>query len=141
MLQGSDSVIMSITKDEIEKEDFTYIWSYISSVSRNREMLLKSRNILDICFPEYINDVREIYEIPEIVRWLKKSLDMGIPWFYFLNYKWENTGLLLLLEAFCYSEKVQISDSMYTLKIDNGKYAEFLEINFCNLNYFMEKMK
>lgn len=139
MLQDSDSAIMAITKDEIEKEDFSHVWSYISSVSRNNKMLLKSRNILDICFPEYIHDVREIYEIPEIVQWIKKSLNVGIPWFYFLNYNWKNAGLSILLEAFFYIEKVQINDSTYTLKMSNEKYKEFLEVNFCNLNDFMEK--
>lgn len=140
LFQSTNATIFAITKAEIENEDFSDILNYISVVSRNSRMLTESRTTLEIFFPEYADDTREIFQIPEVVSWIDKSLAIGIPWFYFLDYRKKNIGLMLLLESFCATNKIRKNENYSLLvEIDMGMYARFMEINFYNLNRFTEE--
>lgn len=139
LLQDSDHITIAITKEEIENESFNFINNFIDSLSRNKEMLLDSRSSLDIFFPEYAEESCEIFQIPEIMQWLKKSIEIGIPWFYFLNNKWENAGLILLFHAYCILDNAMRRENGFLVKFNNDELTKFFEINFYSMNNFMEK--
>ena len=139
LLQSSGNIFFAITKAEVENEDFSYILNYMHSISRNKQMLMEAKNSLEIFFPEYADEFRELYEIPEVVRWLKKSINIGIPWFFLLSYKLSCTGLMLLMEACCCIDVQCIEKDRHELVISNEKVQEFLEIGLCTLNEFAEE--
>ena len=111
----------------------------MDSISRNKQMLMEARNMLEIFFPEYTEDSRELYQIPEVVHWIKTSMRIGIPWFFLLNYKLTCTGLRLLMEAYCCVGVQRNEKNMHELVISNDKVKEFLEIGLCALNEFVEE--
>ncbi|MBU5483332.1 DUF4365 and DUF1817 domain-containing protein [Clostridium sp. MSJ-11] len=139
LIKNSDYITLAVTKDEIENESFDFINNFIDGLCRNKEMLLDSKSSLDIFFPEYEEDSREIFQIPEIMQWLKKSIEIGIPWFYFLNNKWKNAGLSLLFHAYCISASTMRIERGFLVKFNNDELAKFFEINFYNMNNFMEQ--
>lgn len=72
--------------------------------------------------------------------WLKNSIDIGIPWFYFLNFKMKNNGLNLLAHSYCREPKfLNKNDNMYFMKYDEILFSKFLLKNFDNLNKFIDK--
>jgi hypothetical protein len=85
--------------------NFSYIQSFFKRLSKNKAQLLKSRSSLDLFFPEYDSDSREIYDIPEIKDWFVKSMELKIPWFYYLTYEGKSDCLLLLLYMVIYKSK------------------------------------
>jgi len=139
LVQSSDHVTVTITRAEIEQMNFDEILKFMEDRQRNKEMLINSRCTMDISFIEYSEDERELFEIPEIMNWLKNSIDIGIPWFYFLNTKWKNAALTLLVYAFCKSTKYVKTEEKIFVQLDNYEFGEFLESNLYIMNQFMER--
>ncbi|GAE32833.1 hypothetical protein JCM9152_4416 [Halalkalibacter hemicellulosilyticusJCM 9152] len=117
---------------------FDTINEFIERLSANEELLIKSANSLDIFFPEYDKDTREIFQIPEIMRWLKHSIDKGVPWFYFLSTKNKNNGLHLLIHSYCSNTNVDIDGKGYIINYAPEDLGKFIEKNFDSLNRFMD---
>lgn len=138
ILQESKFGIIAIPKIEIDTLNFDVIVDFIDRLSGNGDLLVKSANTLDIFFPEYDHDPREIFQIPEIMHWLKQSINIGIPWFYFLNTKIKNSGLHLLITAYCSIKNVEFNGKGYFIDYSPELMQNFLEKNFDNLNRFMD---
>ncbi|CAM4315098.1 DUF4365 domain-containing protein [Erysipelothrix aquatica] len=138
LLQESNFSIIAIPKNDINTISFDTINEFIDRLSGNGDLLVKSANTLDIFFPEYDEDTREIFQIPEIMNWLKQSVDNGLPWFYFLNTKGKSTGLHLLVTAYCSITNVDFSGKGFIINYSPEDLKFFIEKNFDNLNRFME---
>lgn len=145
-LQNYDYRVIAIPKSEIVSQSFSFVNEFMERLSANKKFLIESRSSLDIFFPEYDDDPCEIFQIPEIMMWLQKSIDIGIPWFYFLNTKGKNTGLHLLVHSYCSpvtitSSPVEIMKNRrgYLVNYSGSDLGHFLEKNFINMNCFMEK--
>lgn len=139
IVQESKFRVIAIPKGEIAIESYSFINNFMEKLSKNKEMLINSRSTLDIFFPEYDNDSREIFQIPEIMDWLKISIDIGVPWFYFLDYKWKNTGLNLLVHSYCRFTNTIRKETGYLVEYNNIDLGRFIEKNFINMNIFMDK--
>lgn len=138
ILQESKFGIIAISKNEVDTLNYNVILEFIERLSGNGDLLFKSANILDIFFAEYDEDSREIFQIPEIMNWLKYSIDIGIPWFYFLNTTTRNSGLHLLITAYCSITNVSFNGKQYMINYSPEDMQNFLEKNFDNLNKFMD---
>ncbi len=139
LLKSSEHKILAISKTEILSNRFDCIENMITKLSASKEDLIKARTSLDIFFPEYNKDSREIFQIPEIMNWLKISIDIGIPWFYFLDYRVSNTGLNLLTHSYCRVVENVKEENAYLIQYNKLDLANFLEKNFMNMNLFMDK--
>ncbi|ASA23369.1 DUF4365 domain-containing protein [Paenibacillus donghaensis] len=140
-LQGASFRVVAIPKKEILTGSFDYIINFIERLSKNKDILIKSRSTLDIFFPAYDEDDREIFQIPEIMDWLKKSVEVGIPWFYFLDTREMNTGLTLLMHSYCRKIKTVKSDEGYLAEFDRHDLKKIIEKNYINLNIYTEENK
>lgn len=129
-------IYISISKKEVLTEDYSQIFSLIKHILKDKDKVLEKRNSWDVIFPEYKDDSREAYQIPEIQNWIKKSLDAGIPWFYLLNCDAELPGMLMLLLAVCCSEPCY-GEGLY-VSLSKEKLLPFLDKNFVNLNCFID---
>lgn len=138
-LKGCDKRIIGISKMEIFNMNFDVIFNIIDRITMSKKVLIGSRGTLNIFFPEYAKDTREIFEIPEITDWLKMSIDIGIPWFYLLDYNNQNSGLSLLLNAYCKQINIIRDGNQYLISHDRNSIKVFFEKNFDNLNRFMLK--
>ncbi|WP_066499817.1 DUF4365 domain-containing protein [Abyssisolibacter fermentans] len=138
-LKKSKYTLISILKDDIDSLSFIRIDELISQFTKNYETLLKLRSTMDIFFTDYDNDEREIFQIPEVVKWLKYSVEHGIPWFYFLGYQEKSNGLDLLLHACCGNYDIKRHDKNYELIYSSDDIKAFFRVNYKNLNNFTEK--
>ncbi|MBC1649260.1 DUF4365 and DUF1817 domain-containing protein [Listeria booriae] len=138
ILQKSSFSIITIPKDDINTISFDTISEFIDRLSGNGDLLVKSANTLDIFFPEYDEDPREIFQIPEIMKWLKQSIDNGIPWFYFLNTMGKSSGLHLLVTAYCSITNVDFNGKGFVINYSPEELGFFIEKNFDSLNRFMD---
>ncbi len=139
ILQKTDRKVIAIPKYEIIKNSFRTINEYINRMSIDNELLINARTSLDIYFPEFSIDSREIFQIPEIMQWLKQSIDIGIPWFYFLDYRQTSTCFNLLVHSYCGITNMHITEEKYLCEYNKIDLKNFLEKNFDNMNKFMEK--
>lgn len=138
-IKETDRKILAISKSEIEKSNFEFIKDYIDRMSINKEIIINSRTSMDIFFPEYDYDKREIIQVVEIMNWLKKSIDIGIPWFYFADYRQDNVCLKLLVHSYCKSKLVYRTQTQLIYDYDKSDLEIFLYKNFDNMNQFMNK--
>nr|WP_236783317.1 chlororespiratory reduction 6 domain-containing protein [Aliivibrio fischeri] len=121
-------------RKDIEYLNFSGIDDLIERLTRTKELLLNNRNKLSLWFAGYDDDPRELYEIPEIRRWFRVSVERGIPWFYFLSNLEESMTLKIFLYSYCNIEKKK--------PITNDTYKninDWINSNFHNLNKFIDE--
>lgn len=138
-LENTDFCCLAILKKDIEVLNLEPILSIIRRYSSNTKNLSESANSLAIFFPEYSEDEREIFQIPEIMKYLKYSIDCGIPWFYFISLYDRAFGLNFLIESYCPSYLVKIIGNNYLMSYDSKELEYFMFKSFDNLNKFIEE--
>jgi len=138
-LDKTDFGVYLIHKDDVLSCNFAGLRHVIDRLSRNRESLLKNRGTLEVLIAGYDDDAREAYEIPEIRHWYRKSIEAGIPWFYFLGKQANGMGLIVLLLACCDTEvKWTKSGNTYVEIADVHQVLEWFDQNYGNLNRFTQ---
>jgi len=138
IVSNSDLRAIAIPKDEILAMSFDYLSGFIKRLSANRKLLLESRSTLNIFFPDYDSDPREIIQIPEIMLWLKRSIEIGFPWFYYLDTRHRSSGLMLLIHSYCMPIDISQETTRYRVKYNKQDLTRFVEKNFTNLNVFTD---
>jgi hypothetical protein len=132
-MTGFDMFTIAIDKATIEKLDFTLINEFIE------ERWDIGYNTLNISFLGYDNDSREIFEIPEIQKWVKYSmLEEKIPWFFFLSKDTSSSSIKALALCYC-AEPVMGENGTIKFQPMQNKIQEFCVINFSNMNDFMKE--
>lgn len=139
LLRNSKHTFIQLLREDIESLSFINIKELFDQYIKNNQVLIDKRNTIDIIFRGYDDDPREIFEIPEIRNWINTSVDIGIPWFYFLDFNCKNNGLNLLIQSYCgVKNAVKLQDGSYDFTYKGKNIAEFYKKNFRNLNIFTE---
>jgi len=139
MLNDVDYIAIAVSKDEIELFDFSRVAELFERLSSNNVLRNRFRSSCSFFFPDYYDDPREISEIPEIMRWLKESLNNKIPWIYFLHLS-QCSSLPLLLHSYVSPVSRTLLDGGGAyVEYDAKEVAKFMEIAFANLNAFTNK--
>lgn len=136
LIQNSDLLIFSIPKEDVNNGSMDTVLNIIKRLSKNKKMLLDKRSSVEIFFPDYNDDERELYDIPEIRQWFQNSMDQNIPWFYFLNGKNITIGLSLLFICCVNIKRVKIVNNIHKLEPNREDIEEWMNQNFINLNIF-----
>ncbi|HDI3246511.1 TPA: chlororespiratory reduction 6 domain-containing protein, partial [Vibrio cholerae] len=74
-----------LSKEEVEELDLSGINQMMERYFRTKDLLISNRNKTVFWIFGYDDDSRELYEIPEVRRWFKFTLEQGVPWFYLLD--------------------------------------------------------
>jgi hypothetical protein len=101
LMDDSGLVTYIVPKEDILNCDFYGINDVINRLSRNEEYILLNRGKLEVLIGGYDDDSRESFEIPEIRQWYSKSIEAGVPWFYFLGSNMDMIGFKVFLLCFC----------------------------------------
>lgn len=136
-LNNASFLAFAVSKSEIINESFSTLSSMIKKLTKNKEMTLSKRVSAEIFFPEYDDDPRELYEIPEVRNWFLKTIVEGIPWFYFLDQN-RGMGLMLLLCCTCEVSLQGVYGSKHRLFFNPEEMEWWFNHNFENLNAFTE---
>lgn len=141
LIEDAGLISLAIPADEVKARSMDTVWHIIKQLSRNSDLLIKKKFSLELFFPDYIDDPRELYEIPEIREWFKVSLFLDdVPWFYFLNTKKPHPGLTLLwLCANPIDIKKREGGMVYTeFNTSTPEPRKWINRNYENLNRFTE---
>lgn len=131
-----DICMVAIQKEDVLVEDFTNINALISSIASNRQQLLAMRNRWEVFFLGYDDDPREIPDIPEVVNWIERSVEVGIPWFYFMRGEQNSSGLATFMTC-CGSSHDSEHPGRYIF--EKNRTLAFIKKNLENLQEFTEK--
>lgn len=124
-----DIPIMSILM-----EDYADVFAVIEHASEKEKGLENLANSCELVFSSYDEDPREIWEIPEVVNWIKKSLDIGIPWMYLLGNDMKQYGSLILMVDICCGRPLPENPEKFI--IDQDALLQFIDCNYRNVEVF-----
>jgi hypothetical protein len=131
-----DTAMVAIQKLDVQMEDYSYIQGLIADNASDINKLIEARNTWEVFFAEYDDYTREIFEIPEIINWIKGSVEAGIPWFYFMKATSDSLGLSVFMTAYAGNSDSEVPGRYF---LDKDKTLLFINKNFENLNLFSEK--
>ena len=138
VVRSADFLLIAIPKSDVAEKSMYTINTVLERLQSNKELLLKKRGAVEIFFPDWDDDPREIYEIPEIRGWMSASFEAGIPWFYFLNSQFPFHSLKIILACGCSVSSLETAVGGYMLSTEAEDRSRWLEANFHNLNCFTE---
>lgn len=128
--------MIPIMKDDILFEDFSNINKVIQTLAEDKGHLLQARNTWEVYFEGYDEDPREVPDIPEIVNWIKQSVEEGIPWFYFMSTSGQAPGLSTFLVSIGAEHDPNYPERYF---MDRDKILPFIEKNLKNMEDFAEQ--
>lgn len=131
-----DTAMVAIQKMDVLMEDYSYIQGLIDDFASDMNKLIEARNTWEVFFAEYDDDPREIFEIPEIINWIEQSVEVGIPWFYFMKAASDSLGLSAFMTAYGGDSDPEVPGRYF---LDKDKTLLFIKKNLKNLELFSEK--
>lgn len=126
-----------ITKDEVLNKNIQTIYERMKEEGSNELNRTIQRNTWEVAFEGYDDDPREIFQIEEIREWICKSVDEGLPWFYFVRTP-DHVPTILVGLLTCYA--LVVNDDG-TMAISNERIKQFIDKNLHNLREFCEEYK
>ena len=137
-VQGAEALLIAIPEADIKAKSMHAIRMVLERLCSNKDLLLKKRNTVEVFFPDWDDDSREIYEIPEIRSWVSASFEAEIPWFYFVNFRFPFNTLRILLACGCPVSEQKGADGGYLLFSESKDRDKWLKANFSSLNHFTD---
>ena len=117
--------ILIVTKSEILAGDASQIKGIFDAIAEDSADLAFAQNGFDLIIHGYDDDPRGLAEIPEVREWFKKSVQDGIPWFYFLRLG-DSENLRLLVTSLGYVSSSKNGDRTNYV-VDDKKVVEYIK--------------
>lgn len=134
----STNLIYGINKKHILSNNIAPLFEWQDELTKTKEMMLAKRGKIDFWFPEWLDDERELYQIPEVRKFMKSTLEHGFPWIFWLQpgVPWSSYKLLFSCTTAVESD-IRVGNRM---RIETGPEAraEWIMLIFHNLNMFTE---
>jgi hypothetical protein len=134
----SEVILISIPKDLIVTNNQTPILNILKELSANIKITKKLANRVNFMVHGYESDDFELYEIKEVVDWIKKIYLLDASWPYFLDMSNSYSGMNIIYMCFSKFEakvKDHLKREVY-VEIDKESLPSFLELTFKQLNKF-----
>lgn len=138
LVQSTEYQSFAIPYEEVQERSVDYIVELVSRLSKTRDSLLRNRGKVEIYFPGFDSDPRELYEIREVREWFAATIAHGVPWFYFLDTRGRGGSIKLLLFSTCPYSAGPIVGTRQLVEVPGPAQAEWLMKNFANLNAFTQ---
>ncbi len=118
---GIDHLSIVISRDEIEKEDFSGPLKVLNQLTANITNIKYFREKVDVSFDGYNNTRDELWEIPDVRNYIIQ-LDSKFPfWLYFLSRN--GGGLYVIIKCFLLPFLTPAADK----KVNGEKLQNYLE--------------
>lgn len=145
-LKESEIILLNVSQKEVLNMDTSGLMTLLTKLTINDEIVKKSESKLSFFIDGYNNDSREIYEIPEVINWMKKVFEDFKYWGYFLDMRKDFinlTGLRMFIFCMCESKIINTNqnNTMKTIEYDIEQSLNIMEKLFNWLNEFCEKYK
>lgn len=123
-----DYLAIMFPRKDVEGNDISSALEQLNYLISKREIIQRFHQRVDIGISGYDNDSRELFEIPEIRKYLQQ-IDSKFPyWFYFLNNL--NASSIQLIVFSCIECKIQNG----RLNFDQQSMLRFLNAHFTYMN-------
>lgn len=133
------SLCVAIRKDGVLHCDTEPLFRWQSKLLKNREMMLSKRASVEFWLEDWNSDDRELWEIPEVRAYYKKTLEDGFPWIYWLepDFLWQ--GYQILFACACEFKSKWAGNQFLLELVGPEALTAWIESNFNALNEFTEK--
>ena len=140
-LEEAGLLLIIIGRDDIEKRNTKDFIKLFKRLEVNKKLIQSMRNKVNFLVHGYEDDLREVYQIPEVRIWMKEILEKIDSWGYFLNMEDELSGLFIL--HLCTREINVLGKYGEKYKIDFSpeELEKTLDVIFLKLNLFCELHK
>ncbi|WP_437279474.1 DUF4365 and DUF1817 domain-containing protein [Sorangium sp. So ce375] len=141
----SSLIFYNADRIDIEQNNEGVVVDFFQRLQRTSEFARASQGKVELVISGYDDDPRELWEIPEVVRWVRNAELLGKYWFFFLTPVWPARGLATLIYCSCGASWVTLppanSTGSFPIKLDEGLLGEFLRRNFAWLNEIAELLR
>ena len=134
---GDDWLRVAVDRSAVEALDVSGTALILSRVLADKTAVERYRGRVELTFSGYVNDPRELYEIPEVRRFCSKLDDVFPYWFYFLS----TDGVTLGVIARCLCSVTQVRPGVVSIGPDLPEFItrHYEALNWLFDNYSLDK--
>lgn len=141
VLVSHDHFYFILARDEVESLDVTHVRAFFDRIRCSREIAAHCQGRVEIGFHGYDSDARELFEIPEVRRFVPVLVG-ALPELFFFAYTGER-GQTLKTLALCLTDVKKLSNivnekNKIPVEVATDKIGQFLESHFPGLNEMTE---
>lgn len=125
-----------VGREDIESNYFENVEDFFKRLMRKKGTARKYQGRVEFGIHGYDIDPRELFEIPEVVSFIKKIEPIVKYWFFFLSTHNKASGLKMITACISDAKIVttDINNRKVFIQFDKEKLVDFMERNFCWLN-------
>lgn len=127
-------ILYIIHKEDIIKKNFEPLESFAKRLTHSRDMVMKARSKVWIVTVGYEFDDREIWEIKEVLDWLKTAFGIFKYWAWFVDLSQTRSGFGLLYLSQFSPKRTGSTNSKIITEFNKDAMGYFLNSIFCWLN-------
>lgn len=144
-IKEADCIHYVISRDDIENGNSGFLTDFFERLQLNDDLCLATQGKVELFIDGYNSDQRELWQIPEVISWIKQVEPQIKYWFYFIRTQkpchWLQTFALCLWGAFWLKQpKPYVVGKAGEVSFDKNLFVEFMERNFCWLNEITENL-
>lgn len=141
-LHASDRVHFMVSRSEILALEVQPLLNFFERITVNPTTCIKLQGRVIFSVSGYNSDLRELWEIPEVRKWIAFAEPLVPSWFFFLA---PEQGVLnslkLLLTCLCPVKRITVEEGIQKLEIEySDAFEPFMMKNFCGLNELTERL-
>lgn len=137
-VKATDFILLEFSKQEVQAGLIGTAVERLMLLSDSRENVEKFRGRVSFVFDGYGTDPREIYDIPEIVKYLGAMTDAWPFWYHFLEKEAESVGILTL--ALSGGHAANQKDGLTSVRTDVQRLQATMMRLFDGMNVLHEAM-
>lgn len=141
ILVSYDYFCFILGRHEVESLDVTHVRAFFDRIRCSKEIAARCQGKVEIGFHGYDNDLRELFEVPEVRRFVPVLIG-ALPELFFFAYTGECSHTLKTL-ALCLTDVKRLSATLseqnkIPVEVSTDKIGQFLESHFPGLNEMTE---
>jgi hypothetical protein len=139
-LKTASTILYAVDRADVEGQNVETIREFFERLERNPDICERLQGKVRVSISGYDDDKRELWEIPEVLRWFELAEPVVKYWFYFLAIR--SGGLQVLYACVCGPKRVRKMrlQPMIKVSLDKDKILAFMNRHFAWLNEMTDRM-
>ena len=135
-------IFYAVGRTDVEEKNTDNLRDFRDRIAINDNLCRQIQGHVEISISGYDEDLRELFEIPEVVEWFEMADEVFRDWFFFLNTALPAAGLRSYVTCLCAPEvkKRDFKKSRVLLTLDMQKMNSLFKKNFVRLNELTERL-
>lgn len=139
LLKKHNRIIFQVPKSEILEKKYKFVLDGLERIQATPELLIHTKNRVDISIDDYESDSRELFEIPEVKEWIIELYSLSNCWPYLMAM--DTIGGFMTIAFLCHLDKIDkniAEENHFSVNFDPKEALEFVKLNWEKLNQFSE---